>query len=108
MFEDPITRAVGEAKYKTQWYGLPALFNPIKLQAHTVVDGGNPIRLETSNRYVVRGLGKAHVIDSVVNIQLGEDGRIERVQDRWNNKLPDGTVVNVSLISTPEVIKRFR
>ncbi|KLU90429.1 hypothetical protein MAPG_10283 [Magnaporthiopsis poae ATCC 64411] len=108
VFEDPITRAVGEAKYKAQWYGLPALFSPIKLQAHTVVDGGNPIRLEVSNRYVVRGIGKAHVIDSVVNIQIGEDGRIEKVQDRWNDKLPDGVVVDtfrkLNAVTVPLVI----
>lgn len=108
VFEDPITSAVGEAKYKAQWYGLPALFSPITLQSHTVVDAGNPVRLETSNKYVVRGIGSAKTIDSIVNIHLGDDGKIAKVQDRWNDKLPEGVVMNtfrkINAVTVPMLI----
>jgi hypothetical protein len=95
VFEDPITSAAGEARYKAQWYGLPALFHPIRLRSHTVVGAGNPIRLEASNEYVVRGIGKAQVISSVINVHVGDDGRIAKVQDRWNDKLPGGVIAEV-------------
>ncbi|EJT79942.1 hypothetical protein GGTG_05024 [Gaeumannomyces tritici R3-111a-1] len=108
VFEDPITSAAGEAKYKAQWYGLPALFSPITLQSHTVVDAGNPVRLETSNKYVVRGIGSAHTISSVVNIHLGDDGKIAKVQDRWNDKLPEGVIMNtfrkINAVTVPMLI----
>ncbi|TLD18560.1 hypothetical protein PspLS_10216 [Pyricularia sp. CBS 133598] len=95
IFEDPITKAAGESKYKAQWYGLPAVFHPIKLQSHKVIDSGNPMRLEVSNKYVVRGIGKEQVINSVVEVFLNDqNGRIDKVLDKWNGKLPENVVVD--------------
>lgn len=73
------------------------LFNPITIQSHRVTDGGNPISLELSNKYVLKGLGKEQLMNSVVRIWLAEDGRIDKVEDRWNDKLPEGGISEVSL-----------
>lgn len=64
--------------------------------------GGNPIEVELTNKYVVREdvpllRGKEQVISSRVRIHLDEaDGlQIARVEDRWDDKLPDGAVSQV-------------
>lgn len=79
-----------------QFYGLPALFRPIQLQQHRVTTAGNPIELEMSNKYVVKGIKKEQVMNSVVRIFLGADGKVDKVEDRWNGKLPEGAISDVS------------
>jgi hypothetical protein len=91
-FQDPIALAQGYDRFAAQWYGLPALFDPITILSHKVIDGGNPIVFELSNKYVVKGINKEQVMNSIVKIHLGPDGRIDKVEDRWNDKLPDGAV----------------
>ena len=95
-FTDPINLAKGYDKYAAQWYGLPALFDPIKIQSHKVLSAGNPIELELSNKYTLKGIKKETVIDSKVLIHVGSDGRIDKVEDKWNGKLPDGAISEVS------------
>jgi hypothetical protein len=46
-------------------------------------------------RYKVKGIGMEQTISSVVNI-FHEGGKITKVQDKWNGKLPDGAIANVS------------
>jgi hypothetical protein len=48
-------------------------------------------------RYKVKGIGMEQTISSVVNI-FHEGGKITKVQDKWNGKLPDGAIANVSHI----------
>jgi len=61
-----------------------------------VLSNGNPIELELSNKYVVKGIKKEQVIDSIVRIFVGSDGKIEKVEDKWNGKLPEGAFSEVS------------
>ncbi|KAI1372518.1 hypothetical protein F4677DRAFT_449419 [Hypoxylon crocopeplum] len=91
-FTDPITVASGYKRFAAQWYGLPALFNPIQIQNHSVTSAGNPIEMNVSNKYVLKGVKTEQIIDSVVRIHIGQDGKIDKVEDRWNDKLPEGTV----------------
>ncbi|KAI0886445.1 uncharacterized protein GGS22DRAFT_187690 [Annulohypoxylon maeteangense] len=91
-FADPITVASGYKKFAAQWYGLPALFNPIQIQSHLVTSTGNPIQMELSNKYTLKGIGTAQIINSVVHIDVGQNGKIERVEDRWNDRLPNGMI----------------
>lgn len=49
-----------------------------------------------SNKYVVKGIKKEQIMNSVVRIFLGADGKIEKVEDRWNGKLPEGAFSEVS------------
>jgi len=91
-FTDPITIATGFDRFAAQWYGLPAVFNPIKLLAHRVTSAGNPIELDLRNRYTLKGVKTDQEIGSRVRIFVGDDGLIERVEDRWDGKLPEGPV----------------
>ncbi|KAK8109477.1 hypothetical protein PG999_007614 [Apiospora kogelbergensis] len=107
-FADPLSSAEGFDRYAAQWYGLASLFRPIQIQSHRVVSGGNPIELELTNKYVVAGSvpllkGKEQTIKSRVLIHVDEaDGlRIARVEDRWDDKLPDGAVSEVGRVLLP-------
>ncbi|ETS81684.1 hypothetical protein PFICI_06686 [Pestalotiopsis fici W106-1] len=95
-FADNITIATGYDKFAAQWYGLPAVFKPIQIQRHQVVSAGNPIELDLSNKYTVKGIKKEQVMDSRVKIHVGADGKIEKVEDRWNDNLPEGGISEVS------------
>ncbi|KAJ0123885.1 hypothetical protein J7T55_012356 [Diaporthe amygdali] len=96
-FTDNITVAAGYAKYTAQFYGLPALFKPIQLQSHNVKSAGNPIEMDMSNKYVVKGINQEKVMNSVVRIHVGQDGKIDKVEDRWNGDLPSGAISDVSV-----------
>ena len=97
-FEDPITKAVGRAQYEPQWYGLQAAFSEIERLHHEVTSGGNPITMDLRTRYVVKGLGKEQTIDSKINIFYDKaTGKITKVEDKWDGKLPDSSIQNVSI-----------
>jgi len=98
-FTDPLTVAKGREKYEAQWYGLQAVFSEIERLSHEVKSSGNPIVMDMSTRYVVKGLGKEQKIDSVVEIHT-EGDKITKVADMWNGKLPDGAISNVSSLWT--------
>ncbi|KAI1445531.1 hypothetical protein F5Y02DRAFT_386538 [Annulohypoxylon stygium] len=91
-FTDPLTVASGYKKFAAQWYGLPALFKPIQIESHSVTSAGNPIEMALSNKYTLKGIGTAQTIHSVVRIEVGQDGKIVRVEDRWNDKLSEGMI----------------
>ncbi|THY25927.1 hypothetical protein D6D01_04738 [Aureobasidium pullulans] len=97
VFEDPITIAQGRKQYEAQWYGLQSAFSEIERLSHEVTSSGNPISMNMKTRYVVKGIGKEQTISSVVNI-FHEGGKITKVEDKWDGKLPDGVIANVSFI----------
>lgn len=105
-FQDPITKAEGYDQFAPQWYGLPALFHPIVLKSHTVVSAGNPIEIKLSNSYTVKGIKSEQTMDSVVRIDVGPDGKITRVDDRWNDNMPEGAVAQVCLLSFVDACAR--
>merc|ERR1712072_578411 len=72
-FTDPLTVAKGREKYEAQWYGLQAVFSEIERSNHEVKSAGNPIVMDLSSRYVVKGLGKEQKINSVVEIHTEGD-----------------------------------
>lgn len=49
-----------------------------------------------SNKYVVKGIKQEKVMNSVVRIHVGSDGKIEKLEDRWNGELPSGAISDVS------------
>lgn len=54
--------------------------------------------MDLKTRYVVKGIGKEQTISSVVNVFTTADGsKIEKVEDKWDGKLPDSGFQNVSL-----------
>ena len=48
-----------------------------------------------STFYKVKGIGKETTINSKINI-FHENGKITRVEDKWDGKLPDSGIANVS------------
>ncbi|KAJ2898486.1 hypothetical protein MKZ38_003875 [Zalerion maritima] len=118
VFEDPLTMARGRAQYEAQWYGLSSAFGEIRVLGHEVCKGGNSMEMRLRNSYKLKGLGKETVVESRVVVWTREEGeekglggpqgghggegkgrgllRIEKVQDKWDGKLPEGSVANVS------------
>jgi hypothetical protein len=95
-FTDPLTIATGRDRYAAQWYGLQSAFSEIERLHHSVKDAGNPILLDLKTRYVVKGIGKEQTIQSLVAIHTDEQGKISKVEDKWDGKLPEGGIANVS------------
>jgi len=93
-FTDPITIAEGRDKYSAQWYGLQSAFSEIERLNHQVKDAGNPILMDLRTRYVIKGLGKEQLIQSEVAIHLDAEGKIAKVEDKWDGKLPDSSIAN--------------
>lgn len=98
-FTDPLTIAEGRERYSAQWYGLQAAFSEIERLHHSVTDAGNPILLDLKTRYVIKGINKEQTIQSVVAIHLDEQGKIAKLEDKWDGKLPEGSISNVSSFS---------
>jgi hypothetical protein len=101
-FTDPLTIATGRDKYAAQWYGLQQAFSTIDPLSHQVKDAGNPILIDMRTRYVIKGINKEQTIQSVVAIHTDEEGKISKVEDKWDGKLPDGTIANVSADPVPK------
>ncbi|TKA77950.1 hypothetical protein B0A49_03629 [Cryomyces minteri] len=99
VFEDPITVARGRKQFEAQWYGLQSAFSEIERLHHQVTSAGNPISMELKTRYVVKGIGKEQTISSIVNIFVDGQGKIQKVEDKWDGKLPESGIANVSLTS---------
>ncbi|KAH9864272.1 hypothetical protein J1614_010206 [Plenodomus biglobosus] len=93
-FTDQLAIATGREKFSAQWYGLQSAFSEIERLHHQVTDAGNPILIDMKTRYVIKGINKEQTIESVVAIYTDEQGKISRVEDRWNGKLPDGPISN--------------
>ncbi|KAL7621762.1 hypothetical protein AAE478_009089 [Parahypoxylon ruwenzoriense] len=49
-----------------------------------------------SMRLNLVGIMREQVINSVIRIHVGQDGKIDKVEDRWNDKLPEGGVSEAS------------
>jgi hypothetical protein len=92
----------------TEQYGLQSAFSRITLLSHQVTSAGNPLKVELSNQYVVKGINKEQTVNSVVNIWTRSDGKIEKVEDRWDDKLPSGpfqdTLRKLNAVSVPKMV----
>lgn len=111
-FVDPLTIAEGRKQYAAQWYGLAAVFSKIERLGGQVTSAGNPIELQMKNKYTVKGLGSEQTIDSVIKIFTEGEGanmRITKVEDRWNDNLPDGpfknAMRNLNSVVVPTMVK---
>ncbi|KAK7622431.1 hypothetical protein IWX50DRAFT_83538 [Phyllosticta citricarpa] len=108
VFEDPLTQAQGRQQYEPQWYGLQSAFAEIERLSHQVTSAGNPIVMDLKTRYVLKGIKKETVIASVVNIYTDNAGKISRVEDKWDGKLPDSSITNafrrLNAVSVPKMV----
>ena len=54
--------------------------------------------MDMRTRYVVKGIGKEQTIDSKINIFYDKaTGKITKLEDKWDGKLPDSSFTNVSI-----------
>lgn len=53
--------------------------------------------MDLKTRYVIKGIGKEQTIQSLVAIHLDDQGKISKVEDKWDGKLPEGSISEVSL-----------
>jgi len=64
--------------------------------------------MNLKTRYVVKGIGKEQTISSVVNIFTDSNGKIEKVEDKWDGKLPDGPFSNamrkLNAVTVPNIV----
>lgn len=79
-------------------YGLAAAFSKIELKSAEVTSSGNPITMDVSNHYTVKGIGKEQLINSKIEIHVSPTGKIDKVLDKWNGNIPDSAIANVSSI----------
>ncbi|KZF24878.1 hypothetical protein L228DRAFT_236039 [Xylona heveae TC161] len=107
-FEDPLTKAGGRKQYEAQWYGLQTAFSEIERLNHQVTSSGNPIEMDLSQRYKVKGIGMEKTINSKVKIFYNNAGKITRVEDRWDGELPDSSIQNVfrslNAVTVPKMV----
>jgi len=107
-FTDPLTIATGRDKFAAQWYGLQQAFSEIERLNHQVTDAGNPIVMDLKTRYVIKGINKEQTIQSVVAIHLDEQGKIKKVEDKWDGKLPEGSISeafrHLNAVTVPKIV----
>ena len=54
--------------------------------------------MDLRTRYVVKGIGKEQTVNSKVNISYDKaTGKITKLEDKWDGKLPDSSFTNVSM-----------
>ena len=88
-----------EDSLTTQQYGLQQAFSKIERLSYQVTSAGNPITMDLKTKYTVKGLNKDTTVSSKVNIYTTPDGsKIEKVQDKWDGKLPDSSIADVSSV----------
>jgi hypothetical protein len=95
-YSGPLTIATGREKYSAQWYGLRQAFSEIDRLNHQVKDAGNPMLMDMRINYVVRGIDTKQMVQSVVAIYLDDEGKISKVEDRWDGKSSEGSISEVS------------
>ncbi|KAJ4295148.1 hypothetical protein N0V90_007158 [Kalmusia sp. IMI 367209] len=107
-FTDPLTIATGRDRFAAQWYGLQQAFSEIERLHHEVTDAGNPILMDLKTRYVIKGIGKEQVVQSVIAIHLDGEGKVQKVEDRWDGKLPEGSIANafrhLNAVTVPKIV----
>lgn len=64
--------------------------------------------MNLKTRYVVKGIGKEQTINSLITIATSPDGKITKVEDKWDGKLPDGAISNafrhLNAVTVPKMI----
>ncbi|KAI9865753.1 MAG: hypothetical protein M1824_000013 [Vezdaea acicularis] len=108
-FEDPITIAKGRDKYNAQWWGLAEVFSKIDPSNRVVTSSGNPITIDMTTTYTLKGVNKDTTIKSLVEIYTDPaDGKITRVLDKWDGNLPDSSFKNafrkLNAVSVPKMV----
>ncbi|KAI6006042.1 hypothetical protein EDD15DRAFT_2384668 [Pisolithus albus] len=89
VFEDPWVKCEGYDEYGPQFFAMPKLFSRAEiLSSRIMLSSQSPNRLiySKSQEYTLRFLGKKKRIDSMVVVDLDENDKIIRVEDKWRGE----------------------
>ncbi|KAG8702766.1 hypothetical protein FRC09_004553 [Ceratobasidium sp. 395] len=89
VFEDPLTKCIGYREYAAQWFALPKLVPTSTTIQHRVLSSTHyPHRIvfDQTQEYNIRFLKRKKIIQSLVTLELDEDGKIIKMEDRWNGE----------------------
>ena len=64
--------------------------------------------MDMKTKYKMKGVGIEQTIQSVVKIHHDNQEKITKVEDRWNDELPEGTFKNVSILSPTSWLYYYR
>ncbi|CAE6430168.1 unnamed protein product [Rhizoctonia solani] len=91
VFEDPFTKCVGYKEYTAQWYALPRVASQSSTLQYRVLSSTHSphkIVFDQTQQYTLRYINRKKTIHSLVVIELDEDGKIIKMEDRWNGEEP--------------------
>lgn len=99
VLENPLGKAVGKAEVESVWWTLDKLMQDVRLMKHHLVEAGDKrFVLEVEVKYTLKGLGKETVVESVVEVELDDEGqKIRRIVDKWGGEeSKHSTIMDVS------------
>ncbi|KAH9820530.1 hypothetical protein DFH28DRAFT_952584 [Melampsora americana] len=86
-FGDPIASCDGFNQFAPQWFAMPKLFpKSVTLNWKIIKVESNLIEWEQTQQYTIRGINYVKEMKSIVHLELGEDGKIIKFEDRWGGK----------------------
>ncbi|KAL4067550.1 hypothetical protein J3A83DRAFT_4096743 [Scleroderma citrinum] len=89
IFEDPWVRCEGYDQYAPQWFVMPKLFSQSRtLSSRLMLSTPSPNRFiySQSQEYTIRFIGKKKQVDSIIVVDLDENDRIIRLEDKWGGE----------------------
>ncbi|KAF8599905.1 hypothetical protein BDV93DRAFT_525752 [Ceratobasidium sp. AG-I] len=112
-FEDPLSKCDGYDQYAPQWYGMPKLFPTSRTLAYSVTSPtSEPRRIvyEQTQEYTVAVTKTKKVMQSTVVIDLDENEKIVKLEDKWNGddqptKLGAWGLRNLNAATLPHIVK---
>ncbi|KAF8678095.1 RNA polymerase II C-terminal domain phosphoserine binding [Rhizoctonia solani] len=89
--QDPLTKCVGYKEYAAQWYGLPRIAARSTTLEYRVLSSTHyphKIVFDQTQQYTLRYIKRKKTIHSLIVLELDEDGKIIKMEDRWNGEEP--------------------
>ncbi|QRV84367.1 hypothetical protein RhiJN_12383 [Ceratobasidium sp. AG-Ba] len=88
-FEDPLSKCIGYKQYAPQRWIQPKAFPTSRTLAYKVISSTeNPNRIvyEQKQEYTIRFIGTKKIMDSTVVIDLDENDKVIKLEDKWNGQ----------------------
>jgi len=81
----------GYDQYAAQWFAMPKLFSKsVNISTRVMSSTHSPNRLVyyQVQEYTIRLLGRKQIVDSVIIVDLDDDGKIIHLTDQWQGQTP--------------------
>ncbi|KAH7107205.1 hypothetical protein BKA62DRAFT_686277 [Auriculariales sp. MPI-PUGE-AT-0066] len=86
-FEDPLSKCIGYEQFGAQWFGMPKVFPVSRNLSHRILSSTtNPNRIEyvQAQEYTFRWIGNKKIMYSLVMIDLDENDKVLKLEDKWD------------------------